>query len=91
MAIEDSRNSAAAVSRVEARAASAYNHGMKFPVSVEARGGEYVATSVGDPRCTVKGRSRDEALEKLRKEIRYRIEHCPCTGVADDFVEIVVI
>lgn len=64
---------------------------MKFPVSIEMRGSEVVATSLGEPRCTVKGRTRDEAVEKIRKEIRYRIEHCPCTGVADDFVEIVVI
>jgi predicted RNase H-like HicB family nuclease len=64
---------------------------MKFPVSVETRGGEYVATSLGEPRCAVKGRSREEALDKIRKEIRYRIEHCPCTGVEDDFVELVVI
>jgi hypothetical protein len=64
---------------------------MKFPVSVETRGSEVVATSLGDPRCTVKARSRDEALQKIRKEIRYRIEHCPCTGVDDDFVEVVVI
>ncbi len=64
---------------------------MKFPVSIDVRGGEFVATSVGEPRCTVKGRSREEALEKIRKEIRYRIEQCPCTGVADDFVELVVI
>lgn len=64
---------------------------MKFPVRVEARDHEFVATSLGEPVCTVKGRSRAEAIDKLRLEIRYRIELCPCTGVEDDFVEIVVV
>jgi hypothetical protein len=31
-----------------------------------------------------------EALERLRAELRYRCELCPCTGVPDDYVELVV-
>jgi hypothetical protein len=31
---------------------------------------------------------REAALEKLRREIRYRFEYCPCSGVTDDFVEL---
>jgi hypothetical protein len=33
---------------------------------------------------------REEALAKLRNELRYRLEYCPCTGVTDDFVELQV-
>ena len=62
---------------------------MKFPIRVEQRGAEFVATSLGDPLCSVKGASRVEAVDKIRREIRYRIELCPCTGVEDDFVEVV--
>ena len=62
---------------------------MKFPVRVEQRGAEFVATSLGDPICSVRGTSRAEAIEKIGREIRYRIELCPCTGVEDDFVEVV--
>jgi hypothetical protein len=64
---------------------------MKFPVRIEARGAEYVAHSVAEPVCSVKASSQTEAIEKIRREIRYRIEMCPCTGVEDDFVEIVIV
>jgi hypothetical protein len=64
---------------------------MRFAVRVEKRAGEFVATSLGEPRCSVRGASRSDALDKLRREIRYRIELCPCTGVEDDFVELVVV
>jgi hypothetical protein len=47
-------------------------------------------------RCTrpgigtveVTGVSRDEAVAKMRAEIRYRVESCPCGGVPDDYVEL---
>jgi hypothetical protein len=64
---------------------------MKFPVRIETRGAEYVAHSVAEPVCSVKAPSQTEAIEKIRREIRYRIELCPCTGVEDDFVEIVIV
>jgi hypothetical protein len=40
----------------------------------------------------VKAATRDEAIAKIRDEIRYRLELCPCTGdtwqhVAIDVVE----
>jgi len=51
-------------------------------------GGGFVAAAVELPNCWSRGGSADEALAKLRDEIRYRIEYCPCSGVADDFVEL---
>ena len=38
----------------------------------------------------VSGSSRDEALTKMRNELQYRIELCPCSGVSGDTVEIQV-
>jgi hypothetical protein len=43
-------------------------------------------------RVTASAPTREEALEKIRGEIRYRLELCPCTGetyrhIAIDVVE----
>ncbi len=51
------------------------------------REGELVATC-DSPTCMSRGASEDEALAKLRAEIRYRIELCPCTGVGDEYVQL---
>ena len=34
--------------------------------------------------------SREEALAKLRAEIRYRVELCPCSAVPEGYVEFEV-
>jgi hypothetical protein len=36
------------------------------------------------------GASADEAVDKLRKEIRYRLELCPCSGLGDQDVVVEV-
>ena len=36
----------------------------------------------------VSASSRDEALTKMRNELQYRIELCPCSGVSGDTVEL---
>jgi len=36
------------------------------------------------------GSSREEALTKLRDELQYRIELCPCSGVSGDTVVLQV-
>lgn len=38
----------------------------------------------------VSGSARDEALTKMRNELQYRIELCPCSGVSGDTVELEV-
>ena len=40
---------------------------------------------------TATGRSRDEALEKLRQELRYRLELCPCTGESYQHIQIEIV
>jgi hypothetical protein len=48
----------------------------------------HTGSSVG--RVEVTAPTRDEALAKMRDELRYRSEYCPCTGVTEDFVELQV-
>lgn len=63
---------------------------MVFQASVEeTEEGDYVAWCA-DPAASAHGLSPVSALERLRGEIRYRIELCPCTGVDDDYVELEV-
>jgi predicted RNase H-like HicB family nuclease len=64
---------------------------MKYPVRVHpSREGGFIAVASSFPNCWSRGLTREEALDGIREEIRYRIELCPCTSVADDFVEISV-
>ena len=35
----------------------------------------------------VTGSSREEALKKMRDELQYRSEWCPCSGESGDIVE----
>ena len=63
---------------------------MIFQASVEAtEEGDYVAMC-SDPMASARGLSPANALDRLRNEIRYQIEMCPCSGVDDDFVELQV-
>jgi hypothetical protein len=47
--------------------------------------GYYLATCSA-PVCMSRSKTEAEALARIREEIRYRIEWCPCTGVTDDYV-----
>ena len=63
---------------------------MIFHATVEETDdGDYVA-SCSDPLTSARGLSPTNALDRLRGEIRYRIELCPCSGVEDDYVELEV-
>ena len=42
-------------------------------------------------RVEVKALTRDEAIEKIEGEIRYRLELCPCTGETYRHIEIDVV
>jgi hypothetical protein len=37
-----------------------------------------------------RARTEEEALARVREEIRYRLELCPCSGVSEDFVQLEV-
>lgn len=65
-----------------------YHRGMDFEAHLEAtEDGGYVAWCP-DPMASARGLSPASALERLRAEIRYRIELCPCSGVEDDYVQL---
>lgn len=66
---------------------------MKFHCTVKKLiEGDWFAQSLGADVGPVDAtaRTRDAALDLLRREIRYRMEWCPCSAVADDYVELVV-
>jgi hypothetical protein len=55
---------------------------VKFICQVSQRGGEWIAEhrSAGVGPVRVAGSTRDEALRKAEREIRYWLEMCPCSG-----------
>lgn len=66
---------------------------MKFSCSVKKLiDGDWLAQSLGADvgPVQVTARSRDGALDLLRRELRYRMEWCPCSAVAEDYVELEV-
>lgn len=67
---------------------------MKFPCTIERldNGGwsvRHASPNLG--RVEVTARSQDEALDKMRGELRYRLEICPCTGELYQDVEIDIV
>jgi len=48
----------------------------------------HAGSQLGD--VDVRGDTRDQALSKMRSELQYRIELCPCSGVSGDKVELIV-
>jgi hypothetical protein len=48
----------------------------------------HTGSSVGQVEVTAP--SREEALTKMRNELQYRIEWCPCSAVSGDTVELEV-
>lgn len=66
---------------------------MKFQVHLrwDEAAREYSVHTLGEPDCFAAGKSREEALENIRGEIRYRVEYCPCAWVSDDYVQLEVL
>ena len=54
--------------------------------------GKWLARHAGSStgRVEVTAPTREEALTKLRDELQYRIELCPCSGVSGPTVELQV-
>ena len=55
---------------------------MQFPFTAEHHAPHWTLRHTGPDvgRVEVTAPTRDEALRRLRGEIRYRLELCPCTG-----------
>jgi len=60
-----------------------------FQVRLSRKSDGFVA-ACDAPTCMSRAATEAEALEKIKAEIRYRIEWCPCTGVDDDYVQLEV-
>jgi hypothetical protein len=54
--------------------------------------GKWLARHTGSStgQVEVTALTRDEALTKMRNELQYRIELCPCSGVSGPTVELQV-
>ena len=54
--------------------------------------GKWVAQHAGSStgQVEVRASTREEALTKMRNELQYRIELCPCSGASGDTVELQV-
>ena len=54
--------------------------------------GEWLARHSGSStgQAELTAQSRGEALTKMRNELQYRIELCPCSGASGDTVELQV-
>jgi hypothetical protein len=66
---------------------------MRAPCSVRrTRDGAWVARHSSPTLGTVEvsALTREEALTKMRDELQYRSEWCPCSGVSGDTVELQV-
>src|SRR5262245_18261022 len=66
---------------------------MKAPCSLRRlRNGNWSVhhSSPGLGSVEVSASGREEALTKMRNELQYRIEWCPCSGVSGDTVELQV-
>jgi hypothetical protein len=67
---------------------------MTFPCTIAQRSdGRWSIRHVGSDIGTVEvsAGTREEAMEKIRNELRYRLEMCPCTGEAYRNLEIEVV
>ena len=55
----------------------------------ETEEGGYLA-SCAEPAAQARGLSPATALERLRAELRYQVELCPCSGVEAESIEVEV-
>jgi hypothetical protein len=66
---------------------------VKFPCTLRRLAdGRWLVRHAGPALGTVETTAADraEALAKMRGELRYRVEQCPCGGVPDGYVELEV-
>jgi hypothetical protein len=64
---------------------------VRFPVTIKQLvDGNWIAKSSGTIAGMVErtGASKQEALDRIAAELRYRIEWCPCSGVTPEFVDL---
>ena len=66
-------------------------HGFYHPELDDVFAGVDLILHAGDVGpVEVQGSDRETALRLLRNEIRFRLEWCPCSAVAEDYVKLLV-
>ncbi len=60
----------------------------RYTVTVQHQRDGAVLVTCEVPVCMSRARDEQTALARIRDEIRYRIELCPCSGVDDDYVQL---
>ena len=66
---------------------------MKFSCTLkQLANGDWTVRHSGTALGTVEltAPTREAALVKMRNELHYRVELCPCSGVSDDYVQLQV-
>lgn len=63
---------------------------MKFYCTIQREDGQWVVRHDGPQAGAIQVRaaSREAALEKMRGELRYRLELCPCTGESYQYLDL---
>jgi hypothetical protein len=61
---------------------------MKYKVRLTQVSSGRLVAYCDEPRCSAGARTRQEALDKIKAEIRYRLEYCPCSTVREENIEI---
>ena len=62
---------------------------MRFRVQLESQGqGGFVATCADFSGCRAEGRTRDEALARIRSAIAFYQEMCPCDVTSEAGLEL---
>lgn len=66
---------------------------MRFNCTITRSGGQWLARheSAELGMVTARADSREEAIEKLRGELRYRLEICPCTGESYQHIDVEIV
>ena len=62
---------------------------MKYIVNLHEQDGEYIA-ECQDLGLAAHGLSSTNAIDQLRRSIRYHIEFCPCSTVHEDYIEFTI-
>jgi hypothetical protein len=64
---------------------------MKYQVRLQRVTSGRIIAYCDDPKCSAGAPTRQEVLEKIKGEIRYRLEYCPCSTLRDGTIEVEVV
>lgn len=64
---------------------------MKYRVRItQVSSGRFIA-NCDEPKCSAGAPTKEEAAAKVRDEIQYMMEFCPCSSVKEGEIEIEVV